>query len=107
MTQAPREAWTPPEMFGDRIRRIRRSVGLSQADFANAIGEGSKALATWEAGTREPRSVVALAKRIELAFNVPAAWVLGLDGSVLPPTPPAAPPSDGSIVSKYVALRAA
>lgn len=53
---------------------------MGQADFAQALDVSPQALGTWEVGTRSPRNMVALAKRIELAFNVPASWVLGLDG---------------------------
>lgn len=80
-----RGRWIPEETFGDRLRRVRRALGMNQETFAARLGEdvGVKALGAWETGTREPRGAVSLAKRIELAFNVPAAWLLGLD---TPPT---------------------
>jgi transcriptional regulator with XRE-family HTH domain len=84
MTEQSIARWIPEETFGDRLRRVRRQLKLSQGDFASRIDEGEKALASWEAGNREPRSAVAVAKRIELAFGVPAAWVLGLEMSSAP-----------------------
>lgn len=104
MTHRPAEQWIPEDTLGDRLRRLRRSMGLSQADFARAIDATPQALASWEIGSREPRSAVAIAKRIELAFNVPATWVLGL---ITPggPTPPTGPAGD---TNQYTyALRAA
>lgn len=55
---------------------------LTQDQFAAAIGVNSKSLAAWENDAWQPRGMVAIAKRIELAFGVPAAWTLGLDESV-------------------------
>jgi len=70
----------PQWTFGDRLRKIRRDAGLSQVEFAERIGRGEKAVASWELSTNEPRDVVTLAKRIEVAFGVPAGWTLGLAG---------------------------
>lgn len=68
--------WT----FGDRIRKIRRAVNVSQGEFADAIGRTRESLSTWESGRIDaPRDVVAIAKRIELAYGVPASWTLGLE----------------------------
>ena len=66
--------WT----FGDHLRKIRRIAGVSQDDFAATIGVGKKSLAAWELDTNTPRNMVAIAKRIELAYGVAAAWTLGL-----------------------------
>lgn len=109
MTRSADEKWVPEETFGDRLRRVRRSLHLSQEAFAHALGPDytSKALGAWEAGTREPRGAVALAKRIELAFNVPATWILGLDSGPVPPPTPPGEAADASIVPKHVELVAA
>lgn len=73
-----RYAWT----IGDKFRKIRRVHHLTQDQFAAAIGVNSKSLAAWENDAWQPRGMVAIAKRIELAFGVPAAWTLGLDEAV-------------------------
>ncbi len=73
---AERLGWT----FGDRIRKIRRALNVSQGEFADAIGRKRESLSTWESGRIDaPRDVVAIAKRIELAYGVPATWTLGLE----------------------------
>lgn len=64
--------------FGDRTRKIRRELGLSQAAFAELIGFGEKAVASWEAGGR-PGDAVATAEKIEQATGYDAVWVLGVD----------------------------
>ena len=66
--------WT----LGDRLRKARRAVGVSQERFAATLGVNKKSLAAWELDTNEPRNLVALAKRIELAYGIPVSWTLGL-----------------------------
>ena len=102
MTTHASERWIPEDPFGDKLRRVRRQLRLSQGEFANRIGEGEKALGSWEAGLREPRSLVAVAKRIELAFGVPATWMLGLEDG---PIPSRGPDGDGTpgATPQYVA----
>lgn len=62
--------------LGDRLRKIRRGAGVSQEEFAATLSVNKKSLAAW---TNAPRNVVAIAKRIELAYGVPATWTLGLE----------------------------
>jgi transcriptional regulator with XRE-family HTH domain len=69
----PAPQWT----FGDRTRKIRREMRLSQIAFAQLIGRGEKAVAAWEAGSK-PEDVVAVAQEIESATGYDAAWVLGV-----------------------------
>lgn len=75
----------PEWTFGDRIRKIRRDVGLTQGEFAERIGRGAKAVAAWESGKSQPEDVVAVAKRIQLTMGVPAEWTLGLRDSTISP----------------------
>lgn len=76
--------WT----LGDRLRKVRRAVGVSQEHFAATLEVNKKSLAAWELDTNEPRNIVALAKRIELAYGVPASWTLGLKDEYPGPTGP-------------------
>lgn len=78
-TQPSDPGWRVPEWtFADRLRKIRRETGLTQAAFAERIGAKDKAYGAWEAGANQPGDIVSVAKRIEMAFRVPATWVLGL-----------------------------
>lgn len=81
----------PQWTFGDRLRKVRRELGDTQTAFAARLGESSKTYSNWEADRHPPASIVAVAKRIELATGVPASWVLGLD--VPAPLPPRDAPS--------------
>lgn len=69
--------------FGDRLRKIRREAGISQAEFADRIGVGHGSLANWESDLARCRDEVGVAKAIEKEFGVPASWTLGLSDSGL------------------------
>ena len=77
--------WT----LGDRLRKIRRREGISQGEFAEALGVNRKSIAAWESDINQPRTSVDLAKRIEKTYGVPAVWTLGLETGT--PGPPGGP----------------
>ena len=70
--------WT----FGDRLRKIRRSMNLSSREFAARVGVTHSALSQYETDRMQPRDVVAFARRVEDVSGVPAAWLLGLSDDV-------------------------
>jgi transcriptional regulator with XRE-family HTH domain len=67
-------SWT----LGDRLRKVRREVGMTQAEAAEACGLDREAWAKWELNKTLPRNQVVVAEAVETAFGVPAWWVLGL-----------------------------
>lgn len=67
--------WT----LGDRIRKARLTIDMDQRRFAEALSVPAGSLAAWETDRQRPRDLVAVAKRIELLTQIPAAWILGLD----------------------------
>ncbi len=71
---------TVPEWtFGDRLRKARRLTGMTQRDFATAIGEDSRAYSQWEADNNRPRHLVEVCQAVERITGVSASWLLGLD----------------------------
>lgn len=57
----------------DRIKMVRKSVGLNQTDFGERIGVKQNTVALYESGSREPsNSVLAL---ICNSFNVNEEWL--------------------------------
>lgn len=61
--------------FGARIRIMRKSLGLTQADLAKKIGVTKQAITTYETGIREPsfRNLIKLSR----VLNVTTDWLLG------------------------------
>ena len=65
------------KQFGARIKNMRKSLGLTQADLAKKIGVTKQAITTYETGIREPsfRNLIKLSR----ALNVTTDWLLGED----------------------------
>lgn len=72
--------WT----LGDRLRKARRTTGMTQRQFAEAIQVSAPRYSQWEADLNGPRDLVNVAKRIQLATGVPASWLLGVDDTGTP-----------------------
>lgn len=45
----------------ERIRALRRQLGLTQAEFAHRLGVSMQAVSFWERGTRTPTGLYARA----------------------------------------------
>lgn len=80
MSMEPIGPRIPEWTVADRLRRVRRDAGMTQGAFARELGIDEPRYQAWESGRNQPpmRDYIALAKRIELAFNVRADWMLGL-----------------------------
>lgn len=63
---------------GDRIRYIRKQLGLSQTSFGNAIGQNRLAVSRWESGDQEPRPVQLMVLADLLALS--PKWLLSGQG---------------------------
>jgi transcriptional regulator with XRE-family HTH domain len=74
-------AVTVPGPPPSELRRLRRRVGLSQAEVAARIGAGRHSVSAWERGQRPPLAAVRLLARV---YGVPVARVAGAAG-VSPP----------------------
>lgn len=81
----------PQWSLGDRLRKIRRMMGISQAEFAAQLGQNQKTYAAWELDTSHPRNVVAMAKRVEAMTGVPAGWVLDTESRTVGYSDPSSP----------------
>jgi transcriptional regulator with XRE-family HTH domain len=57
--------------FGEKVRELRATVGLSQAAFAAKAGVSQSAIAAYEVGRREPTAMMAaaLAKALGVAVE--------------------------------------
>lgn len=68
----------PQWSLADRLRKIRRDRHLTQEAMARELNVKAVTWAAWESGRTRPHDVVALAALIEVRFQVPAAWTLGV-----------------------------
>ena len=60
-----------------RLKELRNSLKLSQADFASEIGMLQQQYSRYEKGEREPQ--IKHIKKICRTFNVSSDWLLGLN----------------------------
>ena len=66
--------------MNDRIKELRRILGLKQREFADALGVKTGAVGAWESGSFKPG-----AARIELIcerFKVSREWLVDGEGPV-------------------------
>ncbi len=68
----------PEFSFGDRLRKIRTDMGVSQKEFALMVGLTSSTLAAYESGNGNPRfkNAQALALQVQDVTGVAAWWLL-------------------------------
>lgn len=70
--------WMPEWTLADRLRKIRRERHLSQDEFARLLDVKPTTYGAWETGRNSPDDVIEMARRVEKATGVPAAWTLGV-----------------------------
>lgn len=66
--------------MNNRIKELRRILGLKQREFADALGVKTGAVGAWESGSFKPG-----AARVELIcerFRVSREWLINGDGPV-------------------------
>lgn len=63
-------------IFGQRLKKLRQDLGLSQRDFAARIGVTASALSSYEKGTMNPSLAVAVNTASE--FGESLDWLCGL-----------------------------
>lgn len=68
------------ENIGQRIKELRKMLGLTQKEFANRIGKSTISIAKWEAGDRTPDE--STLKLIAKEFNVNEEWLKSGEGEM-------------------------
>lgn len=69
--------------MNERIKQLRKHLGLNQTDFASRIGVSQTAVAAWELGTRNPMD--AIIQSICREFNVSERWLREGEGEMFLP----------------------
>lgn len=69
------------EIWGQRIKELRKEEGLTQTQLATATGLSQSAITAWEVGTNSPTAmaIVILAKY----FGVTTDYLLGVNDNRL------------------------
>ena len=69
------------ETIGERIKRLRGFLGMTQEEFASRIGSARNTIAGYEIGKREPSSqAIALICNV---FNVNPSWLKSGSGEMI------------------------
>ena len=75
VTQLPSRI--PEWTFAERARKVRRELGFTQQQMADALEVGLKRYSAWETGKNTPSDIADVAVAFERASGVPRAWFLG------------------------------
>lgn len=84
----------------DRIRTIRKEAGLTQSQFADALGLGRQAIAFYEGGQREPSgpTINLMCEK----YSIRKEWLLTGKGDMHPNGMPAASPEKQDAVARII-----
>lgn len=69
--------------MNERIKQLRKHLGLNQSEFASRLGVSQSAVAAWELGTRNPMDAVI--QSICREFNVSEHWLREGEGEMFLP----------------------
>lgn len=69
------EAWVPEDTFGARLVLVRRELGLTQAQAADACGLDDGSWSNWERGAR-PRGLDEIVAAIVKSLRVNRDWLM-------------------------------
>lgn len=85
----------PEWTVGDRLRKARRSTGMSQRDFAAKLRVRELTYAAWESDRNHvpPVKLLRIARKIRTLTGIPVDWFLSLErqpGAITTPSGTAA-----------------
>lgn len=69
------EAWVPQDTFATRLLTMRRELGKTQKEAADACGLDDGSWSNWENGTR-PQKLIEVVEAICRTFNVDREWLI-------------------------------
>lgn len=91
MTTDPASEFVPEWTDGDKLRKVRRHLGLTQEEFAERLGVPGPTYMAWETDRNRITSLKAIARRIKQMTGTPLWWWFDTERPA--PHPPEAPPS--------------
>lgn len=72
-----RITWT----FGDRLRKVRREMGVTSRELAALLGVTNSSVAQWETDRVYPRHARGIAYQVQELSDVSGVWLLTGDDS--------------------------
>lgn len=67
------------QIFSDRLKELRTSLGLTQTQFVDGLGITASALSAYEKNLKNPS--ISVAKRIAEKYNISIDWLCGFSNS--------------------------
>lgn len=64
-------------VFSERIKQLRLSLGINQVEFGRRLGVSKQCISNWENGNIQPS--IDMLKKIAGTFKVSSDFLLGLD----------------------------
>lgn len=78
MTTQTVQVPVPTFTFGDRVRRLRLDLGLTQGDFADSIGIARATVGKYELLAEPPRGIRLFRNSVALVYGADVAdWIMG------------------------------
>jgi len=74
MSTQPEDEFVPEWTDGDKLRKVRRHLGLTQEEFAEKIGVKASTYMAWESDRNRIRDLRIIARRIKLMAGTPLWW---------------------------------
>lgn len=73
--EAPADNWVPEEEFGDRLKRLRRHLGLDVKEIAGLCGIAVSTWYTWEKNTT-PGNMAEVVEKIHQGTRANRSWLM-------------------------------
>lgn len=74
MSIQPEREFIPEWTDGDKLRKVRRHLGLTQAEFAHALQVHPQTYGAWEADRNRIKDLRTIARRIKVMAGTPLWW---------------------------------
>ena len=74
MTTDPVSEFVPEWTDGDKLRKVRRHLGMNQEEFATCIQVNPSTYMAWEADRNRIKDLKTIARRVKVLTGTPLWW---------------------------------
>ncbi len=96
MTTDVASEFVPEWTDGDKLRKVRRHLKLSQEEFAERLQVNASTYMAWESDRNRIKDLKTIARRIKVLSGTPLWWWFDTER---PSTPPSGPGGGGGLTS--------